>query len=279
MTTFAWVTPAGVTVPLDGSAGVTLVMPVEGLDVPPVTWGLEDRVAGDGAIAYSLRAEERPISLRLIIDTDDVSMREVARMFAPVLSTQGIDTAGGTLIATTDSQERTLENVIYEGGLEREYSANGGGGALTWRDVTVRLLALDPLWYGPVESDTLNVGTVTTFDSASVTFDDPDTPFDGGDSTEIPVAGDMISFPVRDRRPVHHVGLERAGHRRNHRTRRSVGGRDQIIVNANPVSRGPTLTVATITWSLITPSPGCSCWGCLGDCVGVGYRHRPATRR
>jgi hypothetical protein len=246
MTTFHWITATGETVPLDGSTGVTLILPVVGLDVAPVVLEIEQRIAYDGGVVFRYRVPPRPFSLPLDVDEAVASMRDVARWFAaPVAS-------GGTLVATTDSIERTLETVVYEAGLEGEYSGNGGGGGLPWRQVTLNLLAMDPWWYGPVDSDTLNIGTVTAFDAA-IAFDDVLTPFDGGDTTLLAVAGDAPAFPrfVIDG-PFTTLTLDGAQTGETIELAAPLASGDQIVVDSTPGNRGPVLNGGVVDWSLLT---------------------------
>lgn len=254
VTTFSWTTPTGTVVPLDGSAGVSLLLPILGLDAPPLTWGLEDRLAYDGTVAFRVRAEERPISLPLLIDTDDISMSAVVRMFAPITDTlTGVVIAGGTLTATTGGVSRTLENVIYESGFEGEYSATAGGGGLPWRQVTLNLNALDPYWFGPLNSQVLNIGAVTAFDDATVLFDASTTPFDGGNSTAVPVAGDTFSFPIFViNGPFSTLILDGPETSESIRLAAPLADLNQIVIDGTPGNRGPKLNGGLVDWSLIS---------------------------
>lgn len=246
MTTFSWLSGAGETVPLDGTSGVTLALPVLGLDVPPVELQTEQRIAYDGGVVFRYRIPDRPFSLPLYVDESATSIRNVARWFAnPV--------APGKLTATTGGEDRTLENVFYESGLEGEYSGNGGGGALPWRMVTVNMRAMDPWWQGPIQSTALNVGAVTAFDDAAVTFDASTTPFDGGNATAIPVSGDTYSFPLFViTGPFTTLALDGGNLGETVVLSAALAAGSQITIDSTPGDRGPKLNGGDVDWSLIT---------------------------
>ena len=248
-TTFRWVTAADETVLLDGSQGVKLTRPATGLDVPPVELQVEQRISASGGVVFHHRMSPRPFTLSLLIDETVVSMRDVARRFAFP------STTGGTLVATTDGTERSLETVIYESGLEGEYSASAGGGAFGWRITSLNMVAMDPWWYGPYLATALNFGAVTTFNDPAVDFDDPLTPFNGGDATQVPVAGDVEAdtlFVVTG--PFDALQLEGLSTGETVELTGTVATGDTLTINSAVGERGPRLNSGAIDWSLITPA-------------------------
>jgi hypothetical protein len=242
-TTFSWVTADDETVSLDGSEGIQLLIPVIGLDVPPVERQVEQRVAFDGGVTFRSRVPPRPFSLPLYIDENVASLRNVARWFA--------NPAGrGTLIATIGGIDRTLENVEYRGGLEGEYAETSG---LGWRLVTVDMEAMDPWWQGPVQTTLLNIGAVTTFDNAAVTFDDPLTPFDGGNATILAVSGDTYSFPkFVITGPFTTLVLDGGNQGETVVLAGPLAAGEQIVIDSTPGNRGPMLNGGLVNWNLLT---------------------------
>lgn len=246
MITWRWVTGVGETVQLDGTAGIGLRRGVVGLDVPPVELQTESRIAYDGGVVYRKRVPQRPFSLPLFVNGTTATIRDVARWFAN-------PSAPGTLIATNGGQDRTLENVFYQSGLEGEYSETAGGGAFPWQQTTVNLLAMDPWWQGPIQSTALNVGAVTAFDDAAVTFDASTTPFDGGNATAIPVSGDTYSFPLFViTGPFTTLALDGGNLGETVVLSAALAAGSQITIDSTPGDRGPKLNGGDVDWSLIT---------------------------
>lgn len=244
--TLTWQTGDGTVVPLDGTEGVAVLNGTAGFDVPPVELQIEQRVAFDGGVVFRRRMPPRPVTLRLELDETVMTMRQLAAMFAD-------PSASGTLIATTNAVERTLESVVYESGLEGDSSSDRGYG-LGWRDVTVGLLAMDPWWLGPQETADLNFAAATGF-NAAVGFNDSLTPFNGGDSKTVPVAGDTAAFPVfvidgpfTTLTVVHPASLESI------ELSAALADGDQIVIDATPGNRGPRLNGGDVDWSLLTPA-------------------------
>lgn len=248
MTTFAWQTATGETVPLDGTSGVNLLLPLLGLDVPPVERQIEQRVAFDGGVTFRYRVPQRRFTLGMDINEASVSMRQVARWFVQ-------PGQHGTLVATTGGVDRTLETVEYAGGLEGEYSTtNGGIAALPWRQVAVDFEAMDPWWYGPLQTTALNVGAVTAFDDAAVTFDAVTTPFDGGNSTTVAVSGDVYAFPkFVITGPFTTLALDGGNLGETIVLAAALAAGNVIEIDSTPGDRGPRLNGGDVDWTLITP--------------------------
>jgi hypothetical protein len=132
--------------------------------------------------------------------------------------------AGGDLeIESDDGRTRQLRSIIYQSGLEGEWSGNRGGiTGLPWRKFPAAFLALDPYWYdvepssiaiAPPEGDTayddpIDYDIERPYNGASaagingdVGYDDPidyDSAigYDGGAIIEIPVESQLGVWPI-----------------------------------------------------------------------------------
>lgn len=243
--------------PLDGTTGVTALEGGEGFFEIPVELGLEDLVAFDGASLYRSRFAPRRLVLPLLL-SDSTEILSVWRRLSsallarPISPLPGVGSRGGTLTYDGPGGQRTLENVVFE---SADRSMTGYDLQASRDDkMVVSLLALDPWWYGPIESTTMNLAAGTPIDAA-IPIDDPNTPMDGGDSTQVTVAGDELSFPtfVIDG-PFTTLTLDGPTTGETITLAGALADGDQIVVDASPLNRGPRLNGDPVSWQLLTPT-------------------------
>lgn len=179
-----WIGADGTTLALDGTAGIKVQRGVAGLDSPPIMNTLDQRVTTHGSIRTHSHRPERQITLPLMFETASLSMATLARTF---------QAGPGTLVA---SSGRQLRSVIYNGGLEAAWTVDTGGvEGLTFRKVTLDLLALDPWWYGEWEEVNVTPLSAATAWDAAISWDAV-LPWDGGSTVTVVVEGDASASPV-----------------------------------------------------------------------------------
>lgn len=232
-----WTDAAGVATVLDGSAGIIARHAPIGLEAPSPVNTIDDYVAFDGGVLANRRRPARPIALGLFLE-HATRVETVTAQLASML--QG----PGTLQWADDVQSRVLRKVIYEAGLD-----GSGDVTLTQRSVVVSLLALDPWWYGPANSQALSTSGVTAFDAA-IGFDSL-IPFDGGTGIGVTVVGDAEAYPV-----ITVVGpvttLTVICNGLSWSIASGLSTSQVLIVDHRPGSRGPTVNGAPVDWSWLT---------------------------
>lgn len=175
-----WVAADGTTLALDGTEGVKVGRGVVGLDGPPMNRTIDPRVSSDGSVLVNERYGAREFTLPLVIDETLITPREVVRFFHQ----------SGTLVSDTS---RELRQIVYMTGLEGVWSAETGGiNGLDWRKPVVSFTALDPMWYGELESTT-DVFYDPTEWNADIPWNEA-IPWNGGGSHTIAVDGDVDAF-------------------------------------------------------------------------------------
>jgi hypothetical protein len=178
-----WVSSEGIEVFLDGSTGVSVLRGASGLDCPPRALSIDERVTGAGGVLIRERTPTRTVGLPIKVDTGLANLS---------LLQQAFRTGFGTLIAGSG---RELRNVYYESGLEGIWDASHGGiGDMIMRQFPLKLLALDPMWYGPMVTYDLTLGAQTLW-SPNLIWS-PHIPWSGGGSQTVEVEGDDDVWPV-----------------------------------------------------------------------------------
>ena len=149
MRTMTWIDAQGVATVLDGSSGILLQANPVGLEAPNPTNTIDEYAVFDGGVLANRRHPVRSIALGLYLE-HPTRVETVTAALAKML--QG----PGELQWADDVHTRSLRQVIYEAGLQ-------GSGDTTLLEATrvVSLLALDPFWYGPPQSQILAVGAAT----------------------------------------------------------------------------------------------------------------------
>jgi hypothetical protein len=244
MTLTSWVSDTGTTLALDGSAGVSVLRGARGFDGPPIRNTLDPRV-GDGATRVNYRRPERPVTLPLKLDLNLTDAATVVRLFQ-----------SGYFVA---SSGRTLTGVVYEDGLEGQWTVDTGGVVgLNHRKFTVSLCALDPWWYGEETSVTGTFGTSTAW-SAAVAWNAA-LPWDGGSSQTIVNAGDVATWAtvvVKGATTTATMSINGMG---GWTTTNALASSAYMAVSTEPDRRGPHLgphghfagSDGPILWSLLT---------------------------
>src|SRR5690606_5806233 len=116
-----------------------------GLNMPVYDVQFDPIPGVPGGRLRQVRVTERPISIPLHIFADTRAMyrqriTRIMRAFAP----EG-GRMGALELAEGDGTRRRVR-AIYTGGLEGEEGGSAGG--LTWWTFVIKLVALDPYWYG-----------------------------------------------------------------------------------------------------------------------------------
>lgn len=242
-----WTDQAGNSLLLtDPDNGIELMLGALGFDVPPVNNTVGGYVNLDGGTLVKRRRDVRPVTFGLYLQ-DAVRLRTVIGELA------GTFHGPGALTFNDGTHTRTLFSVIYDGGMEGEWSADMGLQRFGWRKLVVSLLALDPWWYDAEQSDPISTAQATAFNSASVAFNDPTVAFNGSDTTLLNVDGDASALPVWTiTGPFDSLLVGLAGGQAFVLADALTAG-NQIIVDTRPGSRGPRLNGGAIDWSLLTP--------------------------
>lgn len=237
--TLTWTDADGATTDLVRSQGLLIERGPIGLDTPPVDNILSPFIVGDGSALTNRRRTPRQIILPFHLEHGTRVQTRVAQL-ARML--QG----PGTLTWSDATNTRTLKRVIYDAGLGGDLSKPASP---VWRKAIVSLLALDPWWYGPTESQSLTIAAPTAFDAA-IPFDSA-IPFDGGASSSISIDGDAEAYPVftvtgpADTLVVTDGVLA-------WQLAAALGAGQTLIVDTRPGTRGPRLSTGSVDWSLLT---------------------------
>jgi hypothetical protein len=246
--TLTWTDANGDTLVLtDPDTGIEMMLGGIGFDVPPMSNTTAGYVSLDGSTLVKRRRDARPLTFGLYI-RDAVRLRTVVSDVARALQGPGV------LTFDDDTNVRSLFNVIYDGGLEGEWSADMGLQRFGWRKLVVSMLALNPWWHDEETSATINTAQSTDFDDAGTLFDDPDVAFDGSSETTVAVLGDATALPVWTiTGPSDEllVGLQGG---QSFVLAAALADGDVITVDTRPGNRGPRLNDGEIDWSLLTPS-------------------------
>jgi hypothetical protein len=270
--------------PLTAANGVTVQRGVSGLDGPPRQNSVVVAGGSDGGVLLHARRGVRQIVLPL--------------MFADVATTRTMISAlqgPGRLVATTDGVARRLRDIVYEAGLEGEWSATAGGieGA-PWRKVAVALLALDPFWYGDEQEIVLSSPAVPAAWNGAIAWSSPypwngpgvgisagvvwnsaqpwnaALPWNGGQVVSPNVLGDVASWPRFEfTGPASSFELIhlRTGERVASATSLSAG--QTLVVETQPgAARGITLAGASV-WDRVTLDSTAEMQLEPGDSLGV----------
>lgn len=245
MTLFTWIAADGRTTELTPANGYKILAGVTGLDAPPVELYTDARTEGDGSLLVKRRTGIRYVALPIFVDPGSTP-RPAVSLLADVFR------GPGTLRVSVDgSTFRNLRDVYYETGLEgneaRDQSLPG-----YWRKVVVSLQALDPWWYANVVAQTVVFGGVVTFNSAAVPFDDPNTPFDGGNATTFTVAGHADAYPVWTLTGPFTTLTLNVNNAGTFQLAGALAAGSVITVNTRPGVRGPSLNGAAVDWALLT---------------------------
>lgn len=214
-----------------------------GLNAPPVELNTASLVSLDGSLLVKRRRGARDVMLPMWVESS-LDLQAKVRTLTSAL--QG----PGTLTVSDGTVTRSLLDVYYDSGLGGEY---GPDIYLEnqWQRFPLSLLALDPWWYGELQTVTLAFGSDTTFDSGSVTFDSG--PFDGGATTPATIAGDATALPsFAFTGPFDTCQVGVAGGSSMVLAAALAAG-NVITVDTVRGNRGPRLNGGSIDWSLLTP--------------------------
>jgi len=232
-----WTGANGTATVLDGSAGIRALHAPIGLESASPQNTIDDYVAFDGAVLTNRRRSTRSVAVKL-------HLTHATRVETVVAQVAAMFQGPGTLQWADGVNTRTLKQVVYEAGID-----GSGDVTPTMRVVVVSLIALDPWWYGPTESQGLSSGTSTTFD-ASIAFD-AFMPFDGGGSGSSVVTGDTGAYPVVTvTGPATTLTVGAGGLFWSIASPLLAG--DVLVVDHRPGSRGPVLNGGVVDWSLLS---------------------------
>lgn len=243
MSTLTWIDTNGTSHVLDATTGFRFLTGGLGLDVPPNELNTAAYLSSDGSVLVKRRRGHRRVALPMYINTGgpvSTAVGQAAAFF------QGPGTLRYTGINTRD-----LTNVIYEAGMEGDWSDQVAVNE-TWRKLVVSLLALDPWWYGASTSSALTFAAAVAFDAA-ITFNNA-IGFDGSDANPVNIAGDTTAYPITTIvGPFTTLQVGIAGGQTFQLSAALAAG-STIIVDTNPGNRGPRLNAGAIDWSLLTPT-------------------------
>jgi hypothetical protein len=153
--TLTWTDANGDTLVLtDPDTGIEMMLGGIGFDVPPMSNTTAGYVSLDGSTLVKRRRDARPLTFGLYI-RDAVRLRTVVSDVARALQGPGV------LTFDDDTNVRSLFNVIYDGGLEGEWSADMGLQRFGWRKLVVSMLALNPWWHDEETSATTRMWPLT----------------------------------------------------------------------------------------------------------------------
>lgn len=238
--TLTWRDVAGAATVLSEATGYKVQRPTMGLGVAAPQNTLENYIAFDGAALTNRRRNTQSLIVPLLV-------RDATRAQTKIeaLAT-ALDNGPGQLEYADGVNTRYLKNVIYDGGLGGDMS---NAPVSAWRKLAVSLLALDPWWYGPANSQALSTSAMTAFDAA-VSFDAA-IPFDGAVAVGVSVVGDAEAFPV-----ITAVGplttLTVTVNGLSWSIANALSASDVLVVDHRPGSRGPRLNGGLLDWSLLT---------------------------
>lgn len=222
---------------LDGSTGVTMLDDPVGLESASPTNRIDRYMAFDGGVLVDRRHPVRSIALPLFVE-------HATRIETAVAALATMLQGPGQLVYADDVNVRTLRKVIYETGID-----GSGITTMTQRSLVVSLIALDPWFYGPAQSQSLAVATATAFDAA-VTFSAV-LPFDGGGTVGVVITGDAEVYPVITvTGPATTLTVGAGGI--TWATAVALLAGDTLVVDHRPGTRGPAKNGGVIDWSLLS---------------------------
>lgn len=235
-----WRDAAGVPTVLSEATGYKVLRPTMGLGVAAPQNTIEPYIAFDGAALTNRRRNTQSVIVPILL-------RDATRAQSKIEAlASALDNGPGQLEYADGVNTRYLKNVIYDGGLGGDMS---NAPATAWRKIAVSLLALDPWWYGPANSQALSTSAVTAFDAA-ISFDAA-IPFDGGVAVGVGVVGDAEAFPV-----ITVVGpattLTVSVGALSWSIAGALSAADVLVVDHRPGSRGPRLNGGLVDWSLLS---------------------------
>lgn len=243
---FVWVAADGRTIALTPTDGFTILAGVQGLDAPPVELFSESRTEGDGSVLVKRRTGVRYVALPLYVNTGQ-------HVRTPISLLSDVFRGPGQLRVSDDgSNYRTLRDVYYETGLQGDES-RGVSMPSAWRKFVVSLQALDPWWYASAEGQVMTLGDTSAFSASGIDFDDPDVPFDGGQSTTFQVGGHADAYPVWTLSGPFDAGcVVLVAGSQQFETADAIPDAQYLTVDTRPASRGPSLNGGAVDWSLLT---------------------------
>jgi hypothetical protein len=235
-----WRDATGIPTVLSEANGYKVLRPTKGLGVAAPQNTIESLIAFDGAALTNRRRDTQSLIVPMFV-RDAIRAQAKIETLATLL-----DNGPGQLEYADGVNTRYLKNVIYDGGLGGDLT---DAPVSTWRKVNVMLLALDPWWYGPANSQALAVATPTAFDAA-ISFDSV-LPFDGGAAVGVSIVGDAEAFPVITvTGPVTTLTVGASGLLWS--VANPLLASDTLIVDHRPGSRGPRLNGGPVDWSLLS---------------------------
>lgn len=242
MSTLTWIDADGAATVLDASTGFRFLTGGVGLDVPPTELNTAPYLSSDGSVLVKRRRGHRRVALPLYLNTGgsvSTAVGQAAAFF------QGPGTLRYTGVNTRD-----LTNVIYEAGMEGDWSDQVAVNE-TWRKLVVSLVALDPWWYGDSQSTSLVFAAAVTFSNAGTTFDAA-IGFDGSDANPVTIDGDTSVWPtITITGPFSTLLVGFAGGQ-TFTLAAALSAGSTIVVDSAPGNRGPRLNAGPIDWSLLT---------------------------
>lgn len=232
-----WVDANGASTVLDGSAGIYWGKGPIGLQAPGPSNIIDDYTTFDGGVLVNRRRSTRGFVLPIYLK-HATRVQTLMSQLATMLQGPGkLQYADGT-------DTRELRQVIYEAGIDGSGTANK-----LQRLLAVSMLALDPWWYGPANSQALSTSAVTAFDAA-IAFDSA-IPFDGGVGAGVTVLGDAEAYPVITvQGPATSLTVSCGG--LSWSIAVALSASDVLVVDHRPGSRGPRLNGGAIDWSLLS---------------------------
>lgn len=236
-----WTNARGQSIDLN-SAPYRVMRGHTGLNSLPADHRWEDRSTFDGSSIGRRRRGRRSIILPIVIlhpTSPQASIRHLMSLLA----------AGpGTLTSTRTEGARTLTDIEAETPVEGVESGYA-------RYVAIPLTAGDPWWYGDLQSQILDIFAVTPFNDATVGFNDPATPFNGGGTTQVPVSGDAPAWPlVVVDGPFSALTIVEVSSGRSLQLAAPLASGERLLIESRPGRRGPWLDGSPVDWSLLTPA-------------------------
>lgn len=231
-----WTAADGTVTVLDGSAGIWWRKGPIGLQAPPPTNIIDDYTSFDGGVLVNRRRGVRGFVL-------PIYLKHATRVQTLMSQLATILQGPGKLQYSDGTDTRELRQVIYEAGIDGSGTANK-----LQRLLAVSMLALDPWWYGPANSQALSTAAATAFDAA-ISFDAA-IPFDGGAAVGVTVVGDTDAYPVITvQGPA--TSLVGTCNGLTWALAVTLGASDVLVVDHRPGSRGPRLNGGGVDWSLL----------------------------
>jgi hypothetical protein len=245
--TLTWTDAVGNSLVLtDPDTGIEMMLGSLGFDVPPINNTIGGYVSLDGGTLVKRRRDVRALTFGLYL-RNETRLRTTVSQIASTL--QG----PGALTFDDGTNIRTLLNVIYDGGMEGEWSAEMGLQRFGWRKLVVSMLALNPWWQDDEQEESISTAQADDFDDAAVDFDDSNA-FDGSDTTTFTVEGDTTALPVWTIDGPYTALLVGVEDGQAFVLASALADGDQIVIDTRPGNRGPRLNGGDIDWSLLTPA-------------------------